>query len=308
MISHIHEKNQWMLSYRFMTMNMGSMINGNREIPTSEIFKEYLMSSDNMRMDMHMLMAMYGLSNNLTLMTMLHYNYNKMSMRMLDGTHHHHGGEAEQSNSHMKTSGFGDIKVSALYGIINKGNHQLIISGGISIPLGSIQIKGSALSMYNGIHFPYMMQLGSGTWDVNNTLSYLHHTNDISWSSQLSSVIRPGKNSLGYRLGNELTFNNWLAYQWARSFSSSIRVEGQALGKIKGEDKTLYKGYEPAANPINYGGRKAFAYLGTTVFLRGGLLNGQRLAVEAGLPFYQYLNGPQMKSKATIFATWSIVF
>lgn len=309
MISHIHKKNQWMISYRYMNMAMGAMQIGTEKVSDDYIFTRYLMSSDRMKMEMHMLMVMYGLSNRLTLMGMLHYNATSMRMTMLEGTTHIHDGiSGEEMDMTMRTSGLGDVRLHALYGVINKKRHHVLLSVGLNIPVGSVSLKGRQNSMYPDQRLPYVMQMGSGSFDFLPGLNYLFQKGKISWSSQITSVIRTGENIIGYRWGNEITTNHWLAYSWAKKFSSSLRLEGSSSGRITGEDPTLYAGYEPSANPYNYGGDRISGFVGTNFHFRKGFLKSSRIGVEYGVPFYQNLYGPQMGVKSSLYASFSMSF
>jgi hypothetical protein len=311
MISHIHKKHEWMFSYRYMHMSMGNMQSGTQKVSDNTVFQNYLMSSISMHMDMHMLMAMYGLTNKLTLMGMVSYNVNSMIMSMLPGTQQMQMMDGMTMGTaamdmHMTTSGFGDIKLNALYGLINNINHHLLVSGGVSIPTGSLNNKGKDSSMYAGTRLPYIMQLGSGTWDVLPVISYLYRKGNIAWSSQLSGVVRTGNNNFNYKLGNEATFNNWVSLRWSRFFSSTARVEGYISDRIHGQDASLYANYEPSANPLNYGGRRVSGFVGTSFY--PGFFPNSRIAAEYGIPFYQYLNGPQMKLRSALNLSLNLLF
>lgn len=308
MISHIHKKGQWMFSYRFMNMNMGDMQVGTDKVSDESIFSKYLMSSGRMYMNMHMLMGMYGLTNRLTLMGMLHYNTVSMDMKMMPGTTHVHNGVVmgNEMDMRMKTNGLSDAKLHALYGLINEKRHHLLVSAGVNIPLGSVDRKGGSSSMYPDQRFPYAMQLGSGTWDILPGVSYMFQKGIFTWSSQVTAVIRTGQNRIGYRLGDEVTTNHWAAFSWAKNFSSSLRFEGSIMDNIRGQDASLYAGNEPAANPYNYGGKRVSGFVGTNFHFRKGFLTGNRIGVEYGIPFYQDLFGPQMGMKSSLYASWSL--
>jgi hypothetical protein len=301
-----------MVSYRYMNMNMGGMLDGTSKVSDDKIFQNYLMSSPSMRMEMHMLMAMYGLTNRITLMGMLNYNSSSMKMSMLPGSMHMHNmagmamGNGEM-DTNMKSSGFGDVKLTVLYGIIKKPHHHLLASAGVSIPVGSIEVKGNANSMYPNQRIPYSMQLGSGTWDLLPGINYLYQNNRIAFSSQITSFIHKGYSSVGYKLGDEATFNNWFSVQWSKKFSSSVRLEGSSFAFIHGQDPSLYNGYEPATNPANYGGQRISSFVGTNFYFRNGIFKNNKIGAEYGMPFYQNLNGPQMKIKSSLYASWSIM-
>ena len=123
MLSHIHKKKQWMLSYRYMTMEMGSMQDGTEKVADSYVFQDYLMTSNKMKMDMHMLMAMYGLSEKLTLMAMFNYNILSMKMQMLPGSTHHMNGmdmSADATDMNMKTTGISLTRLRTSQGTSNQ--------------------------------------------------------------------------------------------------------------------------------------------------------------------------------------------
>lgn len=313
MISHVHPKSEWMLSYRYMDMGMEGVLSGTQKASEMEVFNQYIMNSTKMRMDMHMLMGMYGVTDRLTLMAMLNYNVNSMEMSMLTAHDHDHMGSTEtMSNStkmQMKTNGVGDSKLHLLCGLIKNENHQLILGGGINLPSGSIQKKGTDLDMlYENKRLPYMMQLGSGTIDIIPSLTYTFQTGKLAFSTQAVGTIRTSYNSIGYKYGNEGTFSSWFAVNWWNHLSSSIRVEASSIGKIQGKDKTIYTFNETATNPANYGGQKVNMYIGLTYGFQAGFVKNNRLGLEFGVPVYQNLNGIQIKLKQVVTASWSYSF
>jgi hypothetical protein len=313
MISHLHTKKQFMLSYRYMSMQMGHMQSGTQSVSDMQVYNNYVMSSSGMRMDMHMLMGMYGLSNKITLMGMLNYNYNTMSMTMLPTAHMTMpDGEimgSVNAPSKIYSQGLGDTKLYALYGIINNSKHHLLLSGGISLPTGSITVQGSSTSMYQQRHVPYMMQMGTGTWDLMPGVTYLHSKGAITYSAQLSSIIHPGFNSMNYAYGNSATFTSWFAYKWFSLLSSSVRIDASTTGAINGYDSNIPAGYEPSTLGQNYGGQHINGYIGTNFYFpKSSFMKNNRIMLELGLPLYQNLNGVQQSTKSTLYASWSAVF
>lgn len=313
MISHVHEKGEFMISYRFMNMNMSGMQDGTSSVSDEVVFQKYLMSSSNMRMDMHMLMGMYGITSKITVMAMLHYNFNSMDMTMLPGTEHTHVMDGtvmgnEQMEMTMRTSGFGDTKLHLLYSILNSMHHHVVAAVGVSMPTGSIYEKGGDKSMYPNQRYPYAMQLGSGTWDLLPCASYLYQQGKWAASTQVSAVIRTVQNDIGYTFGNEITSNTWLAYRFLRPLSASLRMEATRTGTIQGKDKSLYAYSEPAAHSKNYGGDRVMAFVGAGYLFQKGILANNKLNAEYGIPVYQDLNGPQMPIQSAINASWSYVF
>ena len=80
---HMHKEGEIMFSYRFSNMRMHGLLNGEKKIALREAMNSPNSASDNsgtymnspveMRMDMHMLGAMYAPNNNLTLMLMTNF-------------------------------------------------------------------------------------------------------------------------------------------------------------------------------------------------------------------------------------------
>lgn len=301
MISHVHSKNEWMASYRLMNMAMNGVMKGTKEINNSELLNNYLATPQNMQMNMHMLMLMYGISDRLTLMSMFHYNINwmKMSMKMGNSMHSHT----------MKTSGVGDVKISALYALIKKYNSQLILGLGGNLPTGSIELKGKPKSMmYPNERYPYNMQLGSGTFDILPTISFLSRINKFYYSAQLNAIVRLNKNSIGYTHGNEYNILAWAAYRFHSALSSSIRFEGIYSESLKGIDPTLDSNLEIAADNFNYGGTRINTNLGLVFQPLFGWLSTSKFCLEFGTPIYQNFQGYQMKTTHQLLFTYNLSF
>lgn len=302
-MSTVHPKGEWMLAYKPMFMYGKGMQYQNQSVTNNQVYQSYLMSSDKMHMQMHMLMAMYGISDRLTLMAMTDYRVNAMRMTMLPG-HVHGGATVADTIATEKTSGFGDLTVSALYSIINQSNNVLMGTFGISIPTGSINKQGAHTSMYNNQRYPYMMQNGSGTFDALMKLTYSYNTNASQIGLQAHTIQRIGSNKYAYKLGNEYSATAWFSYRLFSFMSLSSRLEYVYNEKIKGEDTTLYAYNEPSANPLNYGGQKLFGHLGAFVYF----FSTQKFGIEAGIPLYQNVSGYQIPTQFTLQAMYSIGF
>lgn len=301
MISHVHQKNEWMISYRFMGMNMGDLAQGISARGENDVLSTYAAYPDFMRMNMHMLMAMCGISDRLTVMTMFNYSSGYMEMTMPVGRNlHHHG---------MSSAGLGDTKLYALYALSKKPIEQILVSLGVNLPTGSIMNKGEpGAMMYPNQRLPYNMQLGSGTYDLLPGITYLSQKRKMTYSAQMTSVLRTNYSAIGYKLGNELDLNAWTGWQWLPFMSSTLRLEGTIAGKIKGKDQSLDIFVEPSANSFNYGGKRVYTYIGSSIQPKSGFLKSNRLCAEYGLPIYQDLNGIQMKTKNSFYLAWLITF
>lgn len=301
MISHAHAKNEWMVSYRYMNMAMSGVMLGDRDISDSEVLSKYNALPKDMRMNMHMLMLMYGVTDRFTVMGMFHYTTAWMKMSMLMGKVYH---------AHtMKTAGIGDIKLNAIYAVIKRHNHQLLLSLGASLPAGSIHFKGRNGSiMYPGQRYPYNMQAGTGTFDLQPCVSYLAQHGKLYYSLQASAAVRTTYNAVGYRYGNEAGLMAWMAYRWLPFLSSSLRLEATLTGAMQGNDPSLDRSLEIAADAANYGGKRLNGYVGSVFQPTRGFLKTSKFCMEFGLPLYQHYMGYQMPTDRNVLLTYNLSF
>jgi hypothetical protein len=311
MTGHQHMAHMWMFSYSYMSSILNGNLSGSSKVNDNYIFEKYVMAPKQMQMDMHMLMGMYGLSDKLSVMLMLNYQAMNMNMDMLTGSMQMTGtmnmsttSTAMQSKSH----GFGDTKIYASYNLLSGNSRSVVIDIGVSIPTGSITKTEQYNEMIYGQRLSYMMQLGSGTFDLMPGVTYMYHKQNFSWSTHLSSILHPYYNSAGYKLGNELVLDTWAAYQWAHWFSSSFRFSANSAGKIQGSDAQIYGSLEPAATGSNYGGKALTALVGINYFFKDDLLQNSKIAAEFGIPLYQYVNGIQLASIYSLYITWFMNF
>ena len=309
MISHVHPKNEWMLSYRYMQMGMGTPIQGRSAISELNVYTNYLGYTPSMRMDMHMVMGMVGITNRFTAMVMFNYLANSMPMNMMSGHSHHGMTMSTDAHMDMHTNGLGDTKLHALYGIVKNTTTQVVASLGVSLPTGSIQLKGLNNDMfYAGNRLPYMMQLGSGTVDALPGVTFVTQHENLTYSAQVQGIVRLNTNKVGYQFGDEINATTWLGYNWWKGFGSSLRLEGSWVGTLRGSDSSMYFYNEIASNPQNYGGVRLQGLAGLSYQFEEGFIANHRFAIEYGLPLYQKANGIQNKLNQTWMASWSYSF
>jgi len=188
---HAHKKGEFMASYRYMFMNMDGNRDGTNSLSDSEVLQDFMVTPVDMTMDMHMFGAMYGVSDNLTVMAMVPFVSKEMEHLTRMGTRF-------TTNS----EGIGDIKTTALYTIFDKDKQRVHLNLGASFPTGSINERDDTPAGDDQI-LPYPMQIGSGTFDLLPGITYLGQSGKGSWGAQALTTLRLGKNDNGYRLGNK---------------------------------------------------------------------------------------------------------
>jgi len=293
---HLHSKGSFMVSFRYMDMAMEENKMGTNNISNAEIHNNYMVAPNEMEMKMQMLGFMYAPSNNITLMLMQNFIKKNMSStaKMMMG------GMDMMEDFSTKSSGLGDMKLSAMINLFNNQKTSLHINSSINIPIGEITVRDNT-PMMNDAKLPYAMQLGSGTLDVTLGSTYKENYANTSWGTQFLSIIRTGKNTENYRLGNVYQLNIWGAYNFKEYLSFSGRILGVSNNKITGLDEDLNPMMVPASNINNYGGKKIKAFVGMNfVFQKESIFKNIRFGVEAGAPIYEYYNGIQMNENLTL--------
>jgi hypothetical protein len=205
---HVHDRGEWMLSYRFMRMEMAGNLAGEEAISPDDIVTSLAnphpgpmtvrVVPTKMTMDMHMLGAMYAPSDTITLMAMV----NHVEKTMEHVTYQGMAGSSRLGEFSASAKGLGDTRLSALFRLFEAGEDRVVAQLGLSLPTGSIDETGRVLSPMNTapvLTLPYPMQLGSGSFDPLLGLTWTRTTGHWTFGTQASAVMRVHDNDQGYR-------------------------------------------------------------------------------------------------------------
>ena len=308
MTDHIHDKGKWMISYTYMNMTMQGNQMGTTRVSENTVYQNYTMSPETMNMQMHMVMAMFGITDKLTLMAMGGISYNYMTMNMSNTAMSMPGMVMNMGSMTMasESSGITDTKLTALYKILDKSKSGLIGSCGISLPTGTIQATGTTM-LGDNQRLPYGMQIGTGSFGITPGITYTLKSNLFTAGIELGGDIKLNNNSLGYKLGNVYHATVWASYKLLSFVSCSIRTEAISVDKIHGSDKVMnlsvYQTDDPTAKTSNYGGTWCNLYAGLNFHLSNQTFSKFSLLTEYGIPVYQNLNGTQMSLHNNALAT-----
>jgi len=264
----MHNKGEWMVSYRYMRMHMEDNRDGTNSLSPEEIATTIpnrffgtpgqpptlRVVPTEMTTDMHMFGAMYAPRDELTLMLMANYIDREMDHITFQGG----AGTTRLGTFKTETKGWGDTKASALIRMYKDETHHVHFNAGLSLPTGSIKEEDNVLTPMNmrpRLRLPYAMQLGSGTYDLLPSITYSATKDLMGWGAQYNATFRLGENSQDYTLGD-----------------------------------------------------KHMLSLGVNAVVPTGVLKGHRFSAEVTLPIYQDLNGPQMERDNTVILGWSKAF
>ena len=319
---HTHQADEVMFSYRYGIMEMNGNLDGSTTASTRDILDAgFMMAPTSMRMEMHMIGAMYGVSDSITLMAMLPLKRMEMISEMP---------MPDMPNMIMRrktlSSGAGDLKLTGIVPLWEADDHNraLKVTAGLSIPTGSIKETGAGRNMAGEMpmRLAYPMQMGSGTFDLLPGLTYLAQGDDWSWGAQANSAIRLGENGEGYSLGNRFQATAWYSRKLSDMLSASARIEGATWGNIDGQDAAMDPMMSPNARADLRGGERIDILFGLNLNFDETIdrLNKAfdetaekshetfNLAIEIGFPIHQDLDGPQMESDWRLMAGLQLGF
>ena len=290
---HTHNAGEWMLSYRFMSMHMEDLYDGDSKIQPSQA--GYTVVPSEMDMEMHMLGLMYAPTNKLTLMAMTNYVENSMDMLITRGM-------MDGKKTQMESSGWGDSSIGGLYKFYDENKSRAHFGLSLSLPTGSTgESFKNPMAMTR--HQPFSMQLGTGTFDLLPSLTYLNQPTDHwSWGAQANGRIHLSENNQGYSFGDSIGATSWVARNVTEWSSLSLRLGAKSWKGISGDtDNSVNSAMMPTlsspADPSNHGGTSIDAGLGLNLWHPS---NGFRVAAEFAVPLYQNLNGPQLGQDWTL--------
>lgn len=317
---HTHANGAWMASYRFMRMDMDGMRNGTDRASSGDVFSEgYTVSPESMSMDMHMLGLMYAPTDTLTLMLMANYIETEMDHKIYPEAPDMLINAVGDDTFTTRTSGIGDLKIGGLYRFYLEGNRKAHAGLSLSLPTGSIDEtdntpKPGMPPSFPNQQLPAPMQLGSGTYDLLPSLTYVQQFERWSYGVQANGVIRlESENDNGYRLGDIFGATTWAGYNLTEWIAANSGLNYSYTGKLKGtQDDIGTTGPNgqsvTTAYNRNYGGERLDAIFGLNFYVPAGALKGQRIAIDLRLPLWQDLNGYQLETDSIVTIGWQMTF
>ena len=303
---HTHKKNDFMFSYRFMSMQMNNIKQGTKKVSVGNTMRApngasngsgaYMNAPEKMSMDMHMFGAMYAPLDLLTVMIMTSYNEKEMTIRRMPMT----GGAKFDVNS----SGFGDLRSTFLFNTYNSKSIKNHVGLGMSFPTGSIN-KRDRTPMSNDARLGYGMQNGTGTFDGYILFNNLNNFGKFKLGEQIFFKIPvSGKNNHDYKYGKEIDLNLWLSYRFLNNVSGSFKVNYQFKDEMIGSDNDMNKRMSIVMDSKNHGSQKISLGFGINLVNHKEYMNNHRLALEVIVPVYEKFRGLQMSEDFRIIIGW----
>lgn len=305
MNEHMHDGGELMIALRWIHQrSSGGNVSATDAIADADVLAAgYSVRAKSMTMDMAMLDIMYAPSDTVTLMVMPHWMRHEMTMIGIDpmsggmdmdmdmGAEHggHHAIPFGQTMTHA-TQGFGDTLVSGSYRLARGRGFNAHATLGLWVPTGSVQRRND-----DGTYVHYGMQGGSGTFDLEPSLTVSGESGPIGWGAQAAYRWRSSDaNSAGFAFGDEARASAWLSYAPAPAISTTARIGWEHEGAILGHYDGAHNHAAPPDRQANYGGDIVLGAIGLNALLPVGGANRPQIGVELGVPLYQDLNGIQL--------------
>jgi hypothetical protein len=324
---------RWHVGYRFLFASFDGYRDGTKDLDLDEVLGppptgRFPVTPTVITQQAHMVDISYNVSQELSVALQLPFirqssDHESIVVKTVDGV------EYNFNEFNITSSGVGDISLSGSYLHRLESGQRVLAGLAFNLPTGSIGEKGlTPRDPPNNTLLPFTMQIGSGTLDLAPTLAYSHRSDALRWSAFTSAVLRVGKNSHDYTLGNRFALGGSVSYKahdWAEPF---VRVSYKTTGSIDGVNEDLVVPAPPpcgdgcpgpvgvnaadislaapqvfpapVTNPDLFGGKEIELRLGSKIKVNKGLQERFAVDVEYGLPIYQSLNGPQPKELGRI--------
>lgn len=309
--NHLHHQGGWMLSYRFMTMNMQGLQTGTNSTSSASALLQYSMVPDEMTMNMHMLGMMYAPSNHLTLMVMANFIDQDMTsfmmpmngnmMNMSDAM------SADTMSVKMKSDGLADLHLSALIAAFTGKQYRSHFTLGVGLPVGDIDQSRHNM-MGEDVLMGYPMQIGSETTDIIAGFTFVYERQQWQLGSQINYQTPIEHNDANYKPGDDILWHNWISLGVNEALSFSARISYLDKGNYSGHDDRLNPMMMLTGDPKQQGVNQFDWAIGAVYGFTSGPLNKQRIAVEYSQPIEQDFDGTQLKTDWQATIAWQMSF
>jgi hypothetical protein len=288
---HVLHAGRFAVGYAYETSRFDELRDGrDRQSATSVLAASgYASAPSAFEVERHDVALMYAPHERVTLMASLPFYRKEM--------------HNETAGGHFTTrsSGVGDLDLTVITRFMRRGDvERTFFHLELGAPTGSIREKDTTPAGRERL--PYRMQLGSGVWHLAPGLTYQGHLWRYTWGGQATTLFRMGRNDLGYRPGHEYRVTGWLGRQWLDGLATSLRLEWQRWGNVRGEDPRLDPDATPVNDPMLQKGERLDFGMGLDVRLP--FLDSQSLQVEATIPVWEWLDGPQPSFDWRVRAGW----
>jgi hypothetical protein len=286
---------QVLVSYRYSRDVFRGMGDGTSSLSDAQVLADFPFTVPNYVAARHLALLEYGVTDDLTLQARLPFQQFNVDYRNFGGT------------THSQRTDMDSLSLHSMYVLRRWDRQQVHFNFGVFIPNQLLLPRGTVIAP-GSPDFNYWMRPGSQTWDFQPGLTYAGQNDDYTWGAQALGTIRTGLNAFGYRLGDHVNLSAWVSRRITDNWAGSVRINGSTWTNIRGVDGQLDPNLIPLNDPNRWGGQRLDFLFGLNYLFREGLLCGQRLGIEVGVPAYQNLSGPQPRAQWFLTTGFNFVY
>ena len=197
-----------------------------------------------------------------------------------------------------EAAGLGDVNLGLTHRSWQGESGRLLLYGGLSLPTGSVNEKDDVPGAPDQT-LDYIQQPGSGTVDLRPALTWLYDKKEWVYGAQLAIVQRLGRNTEGWSASNQQELSVWAAQRLDDESSITGRVTAMYWGDVHGSADDLDPSVSPTQDPSRQSGKRVDIALG---------YRDHGFVMEAGVPVFQSLDGPQLELNWYFTAGWQFAF
>ena len=189
-------------------------------------------------------------------------------------------------------SGVGDLLLGVVRRFPKAGDQVLLLNLGLGVPTGSISEKDADANGTSEL-LPYVMQPGTGTWNLYPGFTWLADAGSWNWGASGQWVAHLGTNSSDYTVGDTARVSGWASRRLVGNLSGYFGAQGYFWSSYSGQDPSL----DPLENPLNdprlQGGNRADLLAG----LSFDFGRADSLQIDVGAPVDEWVDGPQLSTQ-----------
>jgi len=297
---------------KYFNQKMKELGIGTDSLTLQQVLNSYWASPTDMVTQGAEVNLMIGVTDDLTLSAKGAFSHKLMQQGVLD---------VDQAGFYWigETRSFGpeDVKVSALYKVLESSGFRFHLHAGMSIPLGQTDFDDFTLDPEDPlgqqveVKLPFHQQLGSGSFEFLPGFTVSLQNQKASVGIQWKGTVRLNQNDRNWTLGDTYNTTVWGAYNASDWASVSVGMKYLRWGNIEGYDaaydtNTSLAYSNPAYN-VGQSGWRIDVPIGLNFVIPQGHFAGHRLAVEYLMPVNQNLEYLQLRHDGTLTVGWQKV-
>ncbi len=212
-----------------------------------------------------------------------------------------------------ESSGLSDIEVDALWEVYAAGPWRSHVQLGLVLPTGSIDEAGDfpasqSAGAASDVQLPYDMQIGAGAWALVPGIGGQVMNEVGSVGGQVRGFFSLAENDRGWKPGNRVDGEVWLAYRFSDFVSVSSGVRASASNAIQGFDSALETLRDPGDLALSLASERVDLPVGVNLRMTEGPLAGHRIGIEAVWTVHEEVDGPSLASDWGFSIGWQKEF